>query len=169
MAFSEEVTNKRFVGKLETHNVETVSELFALADKGARESEAHARVERRGAPEDPPEGETPRLGAKKNKRKAAAVLAAEGHPKPQAGGKTAGEGTDGGKWCELHRTNYHDLTECRLVKDLAAERRKDRDNRRRDDHDSRGPPSPDGAGLGFQELQHAVATIFGGAGAPSSR
>jgi len=38
------------VGKLETHNVETVSELFALADKYAREAEAYARVERRGAP-----------------------------------------------------------------------------------------------------------------------
>jgi hypothetical protein len=33
MTFSEGVTNKRLVGKMETHNVETVSELFALADK----------------------------------------------------------------------------------------------------------------------------------------
>ena len=33
MAFSEGVTNKQLVGKLETHNVETVSELFALAEK----------------------------------------------------------------------------------------------------------------------------------------
>ena len=35
MAFSEGVTNKRLVGKLETHNVETLFELFALADKCA--------------------------------------------------------------------------------------------------------------------------------------
>jgi hypothetical protein len=37
MAFSEEVTNKRLVGKLETHNVETIFELFAVADKCAWE------------------------------------------------------------------------------------------------------------------------------------
>jgi hypothetical protein len=36
MAFSEGVTNKRLVGKLETHKMETVSELFALAVKCAR-------------------------------------------------------------------------------------------------------------------------------------
>ena len=35
MAFSEGVTNKQLVGKLETHNVETVSELFTLVDKCA--------------------------------------------------------------------------------------------------------------------------------------
>jgi hypothetical protein len=80
------------VGKLETNNVETVSELFTLADKCACESEAHARVEHRGAPEDPLEGEAPMLGAKKNKRKAATVLAVEGRPKPQVSGKPAGEG-----------------------------------------------------------------------------
>ena len=44
MAFSEGVTNKRLVGKMDTHNVETVSS--------------------RDAPEDPPEGEAPKLGAK---------------------------------------------------------------------------------------------------------
>ena len=46
LAFSEGVTNKQLVGKLET-----ISELFALADKYAREAEAHTRVERRGVPE----------------------------------------------------------------------------------------------------------------------
>ena len=50
MAFSEGVTNKRLVGKLETNNMETVSELFALADKYALEAEAYARVKHRGAP-----------------------------------------------------------------------------------------------------------------------
>ena len=38
MAFSEGVTNNRLVGKLETHNEEIVSELFALADKYTREA-----------------------------------------------------------------------------------------------------------------------------------
>jgi len=48
---------------------------------------------------------------------------------------------------------------------IAENHQKERGDRRRDDNDEAGP---DGAGLGFQESQHAVATIFGGASAPSS-
>ena len=55
------------VGKLETHNVETVFELFALADKYTWEAEAYTRVKRRGAPEDPLARDGPKLGAKANK------------------------------------------------------------------------------------------------------
>jgi hypothetical protein len=129
-----------------------------------RESEVHARVEWQGAPEDPPTNDAPKPGVKRNKRKAAVVLAAEGRPKPPAGGRPADEGRalaparrGGGKWCKLHRTNCHDLTMCRLVKDLAANWHKDRDERRRDD---RGPPGPNGASLGFQEPQHMVAKLL---------
>ncbi|RLN03210.1 uncharacterized protein C2845_PM13G08380 [Panicum miliaceum] len=83
MAFTEGVTNKRLVGKLETRNIETVFELLALADKCAREAEAQQRSDRCGAPEDPTAPEHARSGRpdnKKNKQKAATVLAAaEGH------------------------------------------------------------------------------------------
>jgi hypothetical protein len=127
MAFSVGVTNKRMVGKLETHNVETVSELFTLADKYAREAEAYARVEHRSTPEEPPARDSPKPGAKANKRNAAAVLATEGRLKPAPRGTPAGGGRkpvpprqDSGKWCELHCTDRHDLTKCRLVKDLTA-------------------------------------------------
>jgi hypothetical protein len=92
--------------------VETVSELFALADKYAREAEPYAWVKLRGAPEEPPACNEPKTGAKANKRKAAAVLAAERRPKPPPKGnptsgerKTAPPRQDGGKWCELHRTD----------------------------------------------------------------
>jgi hypothetical protein len=139
MAFSEGVTNKQLVGKLETHNVETVSELFALADKCARNVEAHARVKHRGATEEPPARDRPKPGVKTNKRKAAAVLAAEGRLKLPKENPTGGERRpapacqDGGKWCELHHTDRHDLTECRLIKDLATNHLRGRDERRRDD------------------------------------
>ncbi|RLM54333.1 hypothetical protein C2845_PM10G11850 [Panicum miliaceum] len=36
-----------------------------------------------------------------------------------------------GKWCEIHRTDRHDLTECRLVKGLAENHQKERGDRRR--------------------------------------
>ena len=52
------------------------------------------------------------------------------------------------------------------MKDLAASRQRGRDEHRRNDRDQAGPG---GAGLGFQEQQHAVTTIFGGASAPLSR
>jgi hypothetical protein len=55
------------------------------------------------------------------------------------------------------------------VKDLAASRQRVRDEHRRDDHDDCDQAGPGGAGLGFQEPQHAVDTIFGGASAPLSR
>ena len=42
---------------------------------------------------------------------------------------------DDDKWCEIHSTNRHDLTECRLVKDLAAQRQRGRDDRCPDDRD----------------------------------
>ena len=127
MAFSEGVTNKRLVGKLETDNVETVFELFALADKYAREAEAHARFERRSAPEESPAREGPKSGTKANNRKATAVLTTKGRPRqPPKGNPMGGERKpalarqDGDKWCELHSTDRQDLTECRLVKDLTA-------------------------------------------------
>lgn len=44
MAFAEGITDKRLAGKLEIHNVETVAELFALADNYAREGKAQTRV-----------------------------------------------------------------------------------------------------------------------------
>ena len=70
---------------------------------------------------------------------------------------------------ELHYTDRHDLTECRLVKDLAAERQRGRGDRRHDDRDDREQAGPGGTSLGFQEQQHAVATIFGWASASLSR
>jgi hypothetical protein len=57
-AFNEGVTNKQFVGKLETHNVETVSVLFVLEDKYTREAEEYARFECQGAPEELPMRDT---------------------------------------------------------------------------------------------------------------
>jgi hypothetical protein len=144
MAFSEGVTNKRLVGKLETHNMETVSELFALADKYTWEAEADARVESWGAPEEPPARDGPKPIVKANKQKAAVILATEGHPKPPPRGNPAGgerkpapPRQDGGKWCELHRTDRHDLTECRLVNDLMANHQRGRDEHRHDDRGDR--------------------------------
>jgi hypothetical protein len=172
MAFSEGVTNKRLVGKLETHNVKTVAELFTLADKCAREAEAQSRTKWRSTPEEPASPEHSKPGNKKNQWKAAAALATEGRNKPPTGKKSAwgfqklvpvNKGAS--KWCKIHMTDRHDLTKCQLVKGLTENHQKERGDRRRGYSDG-GAPS--GTGLGFQEPQHAVATVFGGASAPPS-
>jgi hypothetical protein len=170
LVFSEGVTNKRLVGKLGTHNVETIAKLFALVDKCAQEAEAHNSTERRNAPEEPASLKCSRPGNKKNKRKAIAALVIEGCNKPAMGRKPAGgsqklapakQGYD--KWCEIHRTDRHDLTECGLVKGLTENHLKE--HRRYGDGNK---DAPGGVGLGFQEPQHAVATVFGRASAPPS-
>ena len=70
------------VGKLETHNVKTVAELFSLSDKCSKEAEAQSRTERRNAPEEAASLERNRRGNKKNKRKAVAALATDGRNSP---------------------------------------------------------------------------------------
>lgn len=52
MAFTEGVINKCLIGKLETHNVETVVKLSSLKEKCAWEAEAQNRSERRDALEE---------------------------------------------------------------------------------------------------------------------
>jgi hypothetical protein len=172
MAFSEGVTNKCLVGKLEMHNVETVVELLALADKCAREAEAQSRTERRNTSKEPASSESSRPGNKKNKWKVVAALATEGRNNPPIGRKPVGGSQKlapakqgAGKWCQIHRSDRHDLTECQLVKGLVKNQQKEQGDRRRGDGDE---DAPGGAGLGFQERQHAVATIFGRASAPPS-
>ena len=85
MAFSEGVTNKRLVGKLETHDVEMVAELFSLADKCGREHEAQNHTEWWGTPEVPGSMVRNKSGNKKNKRKAVIALSLEGGNKPPMG------------------------------------------------------------------------------------
>jgi hypothetical protein len=171
MAFSEGVTDKRLVGKLERHNIETITELFFLVNKCAREAEAQSCTEWRNAPEEPASQEHSRLDNKKNKQKAVAVLVTEGRNKPPTG-RNPGRGPQkpapavASKWCEIHKTDRHDLTECRFVKGLAENHQKEQGEHR---HDGDDENAPSGMGLGFQEPRQAVATVFGLASAPPSR
>ncbi|RLN21999.1 hypothetical protein C2845_PM07G11630 [Panicum miliaceum] len=122
------------------------------------------RSERRGLPEESAAPENTWSGRpdnRKNKRKAATVFsAAEGrnkqHPGRAPGGgaprpgrgfqKPAPAKLGDGKWCEIHRTDRHDLTDCRLVKGLAEDHWKERSDRCPD-----GKNAPEEVGLGFQE------------------
>jgi hypothetical protein len=113
--------------KLATHNVETVTTLFTLADKCARAAEGHAwhsapqtRVTQTGG-----SGATTQGGGKKKKNR--------GHDRPQSGALVAAaatggqdergkcprqQGSDSGS-CPVHPNSCHSASECRETLKLA--------------------------------------------------
>jgi hypothetical protein len=124
------------------------------------------------------------------------VLAAEGVSRPQRKGKAAGgkqkdTGTSSGgrsadKWCSVHNTSHHSLADCRSVNNLAKRVKKYEQERKEGRQEEKAPAAPsntrqseakekapieepDDADLGFQEPQHVITTIDGGACAHASR
>lgn len=79
------VTNKGPAGKLETHNIETVAKLFALAEKCAREAEAKAEPIGDTRPKNQAFVEHQQAYGRKNKLKVIAALAIGGLGKPPTG------------------------------------------------------------------------------------
>lgn len=77
--------NKCLVGKLETHNVETVAKLFSLTDKCAREVEAQSRTECCNMPKELASPKCVKLSDQKNKCKAVATTTMEGRKKLPSG------------------------------------------------------------------------------------
>jgi hypothetical protein len=92
-AFRQGVHDEKMLKKLATHQVETVTTLFALADKCARAAEGHAwHSTPQGGPAQisGPSVAAPGSGKKKNKKNC-------GFDKPQAGGPVAAAATAGGQ------------------------------------------------------------------------
>jgi hypothetical protein len=113
--------------KLATHDVETVTTLFALADKCAKATEGWAwhSAQQTGAAQMGGSGVVPRDGKKKKKSRdheksrstALVVAAATGgrgdhnkHPRPQRGNSGS---------CSVHPNSRHNAVECREIIDLA--------------------------------------------------
>ena len=69
------------------------------------------------------------------------------------------------KFCPIHNTRQHDLRECRLVKNLAEQRVLERAS----GSGKKDGQNNDDAELGFQNPEHTVACLHGGAPALSSR
>ena len=107
----------------------------------------------------------------RKKRDATPVLPAEGTTRRPArratvDKKPAPTRPEPGKWCEIHQTDWHDLTECRSVKGVVERHQKEREERRRGGDDKAAPENQE---LGFQEPEHTISFIDGGAYTPSSR
>jgi hypothetical protein len=127
-AFRQGVRDKKMLEKLATHNVETVTTLFTLADKCARAAEGLAwhsppqtEVTQEGG-----SGATTQGGGKKKKKNC-------GHDRPQSGALVAvaaaggrdergkcprQQGSDSGS-CPVHPNSRHSASECREILKLA--------------------------------------------------
>ena len=174
---------------LGTHEVKTTAKLFTLADKCAKAAEARVwhvpRPEQPAADQPGPSRSDKREKKKRRRREAVPVVPAEGPARRLAEGpdcrpahRAAADRRPApakapaparpkpGKWCQIHQTEWHDLTECRSVKGLIEWCQQEREEHRRGGNDNAALENQE---LGFQEPEHTVAFIDGGVYTPSSR
>jgi hypothetical protein len=141
--FHQGVRDEKMLEKLATHQVETVTTLFALADKCARAAEGRAwHFVHQGGPTQMGGSSVaaPGSGKKKNKKN-------RGLNKPLAGGPVAAAATAGGQSsrgkrsrqqrtdpgsCPVHPGARHSATECREIQKLAERLSKRRDQASKD-------------------------------------
>jgi hypothetical protein len=127
-AFRQGVRDEKMLEKLATHDVETVTTLFALADKCARAAKGHAwhSASQTGAAQMGGSGAVAQDGKKKKKKNcgheksssaALVVVVVTGgrnernkRPRPQRGNSGS---------CPVHPNSRHSATECREIIELA--------------------------------------------------
>jgi hypothetical protein len=150
--FRQGVRDKKMLEKLVTHQVETVTTLFALADKCARAPEGrawHSATQAGPGQTSGPSVATPGSGKKKNKKN-------RGFDKSRIGGPAVAAATTGGQnsrgkrprqqrtdpgSCPVHPGARHSATECREVQKLAERLSKRRDQASRE---GSSPPQQSG-------------------------
>jgi hypothetical protein len=147
-AFRQGVRYEKMLEKLATYDVETVSTLFALADKCARAAEGRAwhSAPQTGVVQTGGSGAVPRDGKKKKKgrgheklRSTALVVAAatrgrgdrNKRPRPLRGNRRS---------CPIHPNSRHSATECREIIDLAKRVSKRREQSSKDGSPPRRRP-----------------------------
>jgi hypothetical protein len=143
-AFQQGVRGEKMLEKLGTHQVETVTTLFALADKCARAAEGRAwHSTPQGGPAEMGGSSVaaPRSGKKKNKKNRSmnkpqtgapvAAAAAAGGQNPR-GKRPRQQYTDPGS-CPVHPGAHHSAIECREIQKLVECLSKRRDQASKDD------------------------------------
>ena len=69
-------------------------------------------------------------------------------------------------YCPIHRTDAHDLTECKVVRGIIDQKLGERKHKCGDNNEDQA--APDQSVLGYQRADHMVHHIFGGAATYSS-
>jgi hypothetical protein len=143
MAFRQGVRDEKMLEKLATHQVETVTTLFALADKCARAAEDrawHSATQAGPAQMSGPSVAAPGSGKKKNKKnrgfdksriRGSAIAAATTGGQNSRGKRPRQQRTDPGS-CPVHPGARHSATECCEIQKLAEHLSKRRDQASRE-------------------------------------
>jgi hypothetical protein len=180
-AFRQEVRDEKMLEKLATHDVETVTTLFALADKCARATEGRAwhSAPQTGAAQTGGSGAVAQDGKKKKKKNhghekssfASLVVAvatrgrndSSKRPWPQRGNRGS---------CSIHPNSRHSVAECREIIELVKRISERREQTSRDGSPPRRRPSKErvdsgevAAGepdLGYQSLEGVLKDFFTG-------
>jgi hypothetical protein len=180
-AFRQGVRDEKMLEKLATHDVETVTTLFARADKCARAAEGRAwhSAPHTGVAQTCGSGAIAQDGKKKKKKNrgserqpsaAPVVAAATGgrnernkHPRPQRGNNGS---------CPVHPDSCHSATECREIIELAKRVRERREQTSKDGSPPRRRPGKErvdngevAAGepdLGYQSPEGVLKDVFTG-------
>jgi hypothetical protein len=180
-AFRQGVRDEKMLEKLATHYMETVSTLFALADKCARAAEGSAwhSAPQTGAAQSGGLGAVPRDGKKKKKKgcdyqrsrsTALVVAAATGgrgdrnkRPRPQRGNSGS---------CSVHPNGRHNAAECRKIIDLAKRVSERREQSSKDGSPPRRHPGKEKVDdgevaaaerdLGYQSPEGDLKDVFAG-------
>jgi hypothetical protein len=149
-AFRQGVRDEKMLEKLVTHDVETVTTLFALADKCARATEGRAwhSTPQTGVTQTDGSGATTQGGGKKKKKN-------RGHDMPQCGALVAvatargrderdkhrrQQGRNSGS-CSVHPNSRHSASECREILKLAKRISERREQASKDGSPPRRRPS----------------------------
>jgi hypothetical protein len=128
-AFRQGVRDKKMLEKLATHDVETITTLFTLADKCARAAEGRARHSalQTGVTQTGGSGVSIQGGGKKKKNRdhdrpqfgaPVAAAAAGGRDERERGKHPRQQGNDSGS-CPVHPNSCHSASECREILKLA--------------------------------------------------
>jgi hypothetical protein len=151
-AFRQGVSDEKMLEKLATHQVGTVTTLFALVDQCARAAEGrawHSVTHAGPAQTSGPSVAAPGSGKKKNKK-------SRGFDKTRIGGSAIATATTGGQnsrgkhpqqqrtnpgSCPVHPGARHSATECREIQKFAERLSKRRDQASREGSSLRGGPA----------------------------
>jgi hypothetical protein len=180
-AFRQGVRDEKMLEKLATHDVETISTLFALADKCARAAEGRAwhSAPQTGVTQMGGSGTIPRDGKKEKKKDrdhqkpqstALVIAAATGgrgdrnkRPRPQRGNSGS---------CPVHPNGRHSVAECREIIDLAKRISERCEQSSKDDSPPRHRPGKERVNdgevaaterdLGYQSPEGDLKDVFAG-------
>jgi hypothetical protein len=177
-AFGQGVRDEKMLEKLVTHDVETITTLFALANKYARATEGHAwhSAPQTGVAQTGGSGVVAQDGKKKKKnhgrersQTAAPVIAAAARGRSERNKRPRPQGGNNGS-CPMHPNSHHSTTECREIIKLAKRISERREQSSKDGSPPHCRPSKERADdgdvaagerdLGYQSPEGVLKDVF---------